>query len=61
MNAIIPLAVGYEGTGYNKAEYKEQYEQQVMEGTITLYSSRVTTLFDISATHSFIIVKIIQK
>ena len=40
---------------------KEQPKQQVMEGTITLYSSRVKALFDTGATYSFIAVKIIQK
>ena len=61
MNAIIPEDAGYEETGYNEAEYEEQPKQQVMEGTITLYSSRVKALFDMGATHSFIAVMIIQK
>ena len=32
-----------------------------MEGTTTLYSNRVKTLFDMGASHSFIAIKIIQK
>ena len=32
-----------------------------MEGIITLYSSHIKALFDTVATHSFIVVKIIQK
>ena len=48
-------------TGYDEAEYDEQPKHQVMEGTITLYSSHVKAFFDTGATHSFIAVKIIQK
>ena len=59
LNAIIPEVVGYKETGYDGIDYEEPPEQQVIEGTITLYSSRVKALFDTGTTHSFIAVKII--
>ena len=49
MNAVIPEEVGF------NAE-----EQQNLEGTLTLFHSRVRALFDISASRSFIAVRVMH-
>ena len=50
MNAVIPEEVGF------NAE-----EQQNLEGTLTLFHSRVRALFDTGASHSFIAVRVMHN
>ena len=49
LNAIIPRESGF-----------NEEEQQNMEGTLTLFHSRVRALFDTGASNSFIVVRMMN-